>query len=155
MSIRAINWAFNEIAYGRGGDLTPSAALTLIALAHAHNQETGRCDPSLARLCEKTGLGERTVRRSLRALEKAGLLATFHRKVLTDRGRRYLRNRYNLKGGVRMAGEGGVKLAADKESMQPSAFDDLVMAITLPEEEATDDWRPDDPPHSSQRRGGA
>ena len=154
MSIRAINWAFHEIAYGRGADLTPSAALTLIALAHCHNQETGRCDPSLARLAEKTGLAERTVRLSLRALEKAGLLATFHRKISTHRGRRYLRNRYNLRGAARFADEGGAGFAADKEVRAPSAYDDLVMAITLPQEEATDDWRPAAPPHSQRRRSG-
>ncbi|MFN3825982.1 MAG: helix-turn-helix domain-containing protein [Pseudorhodobacter sp.] len=128
MSVRAINQAFAVIQV-KGEKLTPSASLVLIALSHSHNQETGRCDPSLATLCDKTGLSERAVRSGLRLLEGLGLVATTHRTIRTGRGRRNLRNRYNLAGGAKFAGGVGQNLPPKEKYTAPSAFDDLAMSI--------------------------
>lgn len=131
MSLRATNWAFAAIE-GASGKLTPATTLTLLALAHAHNQETGRCDPSIASLCSKTGLSERAVRNGLRQLERAHLIATTHRTIRTGRGKRNLRSRYTLRGGAGFAGGVGQDLPPNREVYAPSAFDDLAMAISLP-----------------------
>ncbi len=132
MSIRAINWAFGAIA---STDLKPSAALTLLALAHCHNQETGRCDPSLATISKKTSLDERSVRRGLRELEELKLIATIHRTIRTGLGKRNLRNRYTLKSGDRMSCGMGTECPGKGKYRQPSAFHDLAMSIEDPETE--------------------
>lgn len=132
MSISAINWAFGAIA---STDLKPSAALTLLALAHCHNQETGRCDPSLATICSKTSLSERAVRDGLRQLEACKLIATEHRTIRTGRGKRNLRNRYTLRGGAKSAGRLGQNLPGKGKYRPPSAFHDLAMSIEDPETE--------------------
>lgn len=131
MSLRATNWAFAAIE-ATAGKLTPAASLTLLALAHAHNQETGRCDPSLKTLEAKTGMNERTVRRALRQLEAAHLITTTHRTVRTGLGKRNLRSRYTLGGGGRMSAGVGAGCPPNREVYAPSAFDDLAMAISLP-----------------------
>lgn len=132
MSISAINWAFGAIA---STDLKPSAALTLLALAHCHNQETGRCDPSLATICSKTSLSERAVRDGLRQLEACKLIETEHRTIRTGRGKRNLRNRYTLRGGAKSAGRLGQDLPGKGKYRPPSAFHDLAMSIEDPETE--------------------
>lgn len=134
MSLRATNWAFAAIERA-AGKVTPAAALTLLALAHAHNQETGRCDPSLKTIEAKTGLSERTIRRALRQLEAARLIATTHRTVRTGLGKRNLRSRYAFTGGVKMSGGVGSECPPNREVYAPSAFDDLAFAISLPGEE--------------------
>lgn len=128
MSIRAINQAF-AIIQAKGAKLTPSASLVLIALSHSHNQETGRCDPSLATVCDKTGLSERAVRGGIRLLEALDLVATTHRTIRTGRGQRNLRNRYTLRGGAEFAGGVGQNLPPKEKYTAPSAFDDLAMSI--------------------------
>lgn len=126
MSLRAINWAFSVIPQH---DLRPAATLTLLALAHCHNQETGRCDPSAKLICEKTSLSERAVRDGLRQLESAKLIATYHRTIRTGRGKRNLRNRYVLKGGANFAGGVGQDLPPNMEVKTPAAFFDLAMSV--------------------------
>ncbi|WP_439525647.1 helix-turn-helix domain-containing protein [Roseovarius mucosus] len=126
MSLRAINWAFSVIPQH---DLRPAATLTLLALAHCHNQETGRCDPSAKLICEKTSLSERAVRDGLRQLESAKLIATYHRTIRTGRGQRNLRNRYVLKGGANFAGGVGQDLPPNMEVKAPAAFFDLAMSV--------------------------
>lgn len=133
MSLRATTWAFSAIE--QADKLRPAAALTLLALAHCHNQETGRCDPSIEMLRRKTGLSERAVRDGLRQLETAKLIETHHRTVRTGRGKRNLRNRYKLRGGAGFAGRVGQDLPPNREVIgtAPSAFTDLAMSITCPE----------------------
>lgn len=128
MSVRAINLAFASIQ-AKGDQMTPSASLVLITLSHCHNQETGRCDPSLATLCDKTGLSERAVRSAIRMLEGLRLVATTHRTIRTGRGMRNLRNRYTLTGGAEFAGRVGQDLPGKGKYTPPSAFDDLAMSI--------------------------
>ena len=53
--------------------LGPVQRLVMLALAD-HADDQGRCYPSNARLCERTGLSERAVRQNIRALEDGGFL---------------------------------------------------------------------------------
>jgi len=126
MSWNALAGAMNVM---RRDDITTSAKLVYVALANRHNQETGRCDPSLERICDDTGLSERAVRNGLRSLEGAKVLATVHRKQRTGRGVKNMTNRYRLKGGAKSAGRMGQNMPPKQEYYTPSAFDDLAMLI--------------------------
>ena len=54
--------------------LGPTERLIMLSLAD-HADDSGRCYPSISRLCTRTGLSERAVRTNIRALEKSGYLA--------------------------------------------------------------------------------
>jgi hypothetical protein len=54
--------------------LGPTERLVMLALAD-HADDEGRCYPSIARLCERTGLSERAVQSHVKALTAAGYLA--------------------------------------------------------------------------------
>jgi len=95
MSFTAIRAGFKVIASVK---ISASARLVYLALANFHNQETGRCDPSIRRICEATQCSERSVRDALRELEKLGLIQTVFRKASTGRG--------NKKSGVKLQGSG-------------------------------------------------
>ncbi|OWJ71395.1 hypothetical protein CDV50_10340 [Haematobacter massiliensis] len=103
--------------------------LVLLVLANRHNQETGRCDPSLAMIQKDTQLCERSVRSALRELEGLSLIQTVERKLRTGRGKRNLTNRYRLKGGAQYAGRMGHNMPPNLKYTHPSAFDDLAMLI--------------------------
>lgn len=119
--------------------VTPSGKLVLFALADRHNQETGRCDPSLKTIARDLGICERSVRDGLRSLEKAGLIVTVERTQRSGRGKKNLTNRYRLtmpSMGAKSAGGMGQNLPTNQEgkrpvetSHRPSAFDDLAMLI--------------------------
>lgn len=128
MSFTAIRSALENI---KDAKITPSAKLVLICLANRHNQETGRCDPSLDRISDDTGLSERAVRNALRELEKNRLVTTTHRTIRTGRGKRNLTNRYRLRGGAKSAGRMGQNLPPKQEEYTPSAFDDLAMLVEM------------------------
>ena len=64
-------------------DLPPTARFVSVTLAWHHNGKTGQCDPSIALLCEETGLSERAVRLSLRTIEAAGYMTTTPRRGTT------------------------------------------------------------------------
>lgn len=68
MSIDALDWAFEQECS------TPTQKLVLLALADHHNRKTGRCFPSVARLCDRTQLSKATVFRTLDALRRKGLI---------------------------------------------------------------------------------
>lgn len=129
MSVRAMNWAYDRV---EAVEMTPKAAQVLCALAWFHNQETGRCDPGLARLVARTRLSERAVRNAIRELEEVSVLRTVHRTIRTGRGKRNLTNRYAFNGmsysGAPRAGGMGHDVPA-KGNTLPSAFDDLAMLI--------------------------
>src|SRR5262245_53324048 len=67
MSIEAVNWAF-------GLKLQPIEKFVLVALANRMNAETGRCDPSLARLSEDTGFSRSSIKRALDRLAALKLI---------------------------------------------------------------------------------
>lgn len=135
MSIRAERWVRERLAQVKVG---PVAAAVLKELAYRHNQETGRCDPSVAGLAADTQLCERSVRVALRALEAAKLLRTVERKERSGRGKKNLRNRYSFPGmplfgrlssGAGDAGGVGQEMPPNLEVRAPSCFDDLVMLM--------------------------
>jgi hypothetical protein len=87
MSLDASKWAWTQVAEHR---LSDRDSLMLLRIAdHASRQEDGRfsCWPGIAELSEKTGRGEKTVRRALSSLEAAGLLSRERRPAPTGRGR--------------------------------------------------------------------
>lgn len=55
--------------------VSPAAYAVLGCLAHHRNNNSGRCNPSLARLAKLTRLSKRTVRRSLAELERGGRIS--------------------------------------------------------------------------------
>lgn len=126
MSIRAIRHAFDGI---KSVPMSAPARLVLLALANRHNQETGRCDPSLTTIAEDVQLSERSVRYGLRELERLGLVSTVERKQRTGRGKRNLTNRYRLKGGAQFAGRMGHDMPPNLKPSAPSVFDDLAMLL--------------------------
>ena len=125
MSIRALHAAFLHLECK---PMSMPARLVLLVLANRHNQEAGRCDPSVARICEDAQLSERAVRKSLRELEQLKLIVTVERKQRTGRGKHNLTNRYRIAGGAQYAGRVGHNMPT-KQEYTPSAFDDLAMSI--------------------------
>lgn len=67
MSLEAISWAFAQ-------PLPPTQKLVLLSLADHHNAKTGQCNPSIARIADRTGLGRRTIVRALAGLGDADLV---------------------------------------------------------------------------------
>lgn len=63
----------------KGIEATPTQRLVGYMLADAHNEQTGRCDLSVASLAALTSLGERTIQEALKALEAAGHLSRIFR----------------------------------------------------------------------------
>ena len=68
MSHQAERWAKRQ----RG--IPTGARFVLRCIADAHNGQTGRCDPSVARLMDETGYSADAIGRHIRALEDAGLV---------------------------------------------------------------------------------
>jgi hypothetical protein len=60
-------------------ELPPGEKLVLLALADQANDEGRQCWPAVSTIAKKSGQGERTVRRALADLEKAGHLTRDHR----------------------------------------------------------------------------
>jgi DNA-binding transcriptional ArsR family regulator len=125
MSFTAFKNAMQNISMA---SVSPCAKLVFVGLSNRHNQETGRCDPSVETIAGDLGISERSVRNGLRELEKNGLITTTHRTRRTGRGKRNLSNRYNLKGGAESAGGVG-QILPPKQEYTPSAFDDLAMLV--------------------------
>jgi hypothetical protein len=126
MSLRALKAAFAAIATHK---MAAPSRLVLLALANRHNQETGRCDPSTARLASDVQIDERTVRKSLRELEALGLLQTVHRQARTGRGKRNMRNRYRILVGANGPVVVGANNPPNQEDNTPSSFRDLAMLL--------------------------
>jgi len=126
MSVRALFGAMQVMARN---DISPSAKLVYVALANRHNQETGRCDPSVDRIMADTGMSRRAVIYGIRSLEKSGQITTVHRRQRTGRGVKNMTNRYRLKASAKFAHGMGQNLHPKQEYTQPSAFDDLAMLI--------------------------
>ncbi len=60
-------------------NLPPTARFVAVTLAWHHNEQTGRCDPSLPLLAQETGLCIRAVRQALRTIEAAGHISSIPR----------------------------------------------------------------------------
>lgn len=73
MSAEHVGWAFRQ------QELSPTRKLVLVALADRCNKDTLRCDPSIRRLIEDTGLGRRTIFRALEELEEGGFIRRVER----------------------------------------------------------------------------
>lgn len=124
MSMAATRAAWLHI---REKDISIPARLVLLAIADRHNQETGRCDPSVARIVSDTRLSERAVRSALRELEKVKAIVTVERQQRSGRGKRNMTNRYKVLGakmGAQYAGGMGHNMPPN-HNITPSAFDDL------------------------------
>ncbi|MBM3603585.1 MAG: helix-turn-helix domain-containing protein [Alphaproteobacteria bacterium] len=65
MSIKIMSAVFESETLG------PTERLIMLALAD-HADDAGRCYPSISRLCQRTGLGERAVQNNLKALVAKG-----------------------------------------------------------------------------------
>lgn len=135
MSFTAARWAANAISET---DMSMSAKLVLVALGNRHNQETGRCDPSVVRISKDVRISERAVRNGIRELEKLKLIKTVERKVRTGLGKRNMTNRYNFRGGAGFAGGVGQDLPTKQEVKQPSRFQDLAMILEDVDEAASE-----------------
>ena len=134
MSLTALRNAFKHI---ETVPMAVPARLVLLALANHHNQETGRCDPSINRLSTTTQLSARAVQLGLRDLEKMKLIYTVERQARTGKGKRNLTNRYRIKGGEQYAATPLNNMHPKQEQYYPSAFDDLAMMIeTLGDDDA-------------------
>ncbi len=135
MSFTALKTAM-KLTKGHG--LGMPAKLVFMALSDRHNQETGRCDPSVKTIADDTEISERAIITGLRQLEKAGLITTTHRTIRTGKGKRNMSNRYRLKTGpMGTAGNAPTPLQDMQTKQEPnkttpkqtSAFDDLAMSI--------------------------
>mgnify|MGYP003400215540 CR=1 FL=1 len=127
MSLTALRSAFAIIG---SVEMSPSAKIVLLALSNRHNQETGRCDPSIKTISADTRMSERAIQYGLRELEAVKAIVTVERKQRTGRGKKNLTNRYRIAGGANFAC-GGVQDLRTKQEYTPSAFDDLAMSIEL------------------------
>ena len=67
MSFNASKWAWDQ-------DLKPSAKFVLLALADCLNERTGRLNPSISAISEKTGQNRKIIISSLSILEGLGLM---------------------------------------------------------------------------------
>jgi len=86
MSHAATKWAFKI-------RLPHLQKHVLLTLAYRHNHKTGRCDPSIQRLADDTGMSADSVRRNIKLLAELGHLEIVHR----HRGPVQLRNKYVLR----------------------------------------------------------
>ena len=125
MSMTAIRAAWLHI---KKIPMSLPSRLVLLALADRHNQETGRCDPSLSKIGCDTQLSERAIRSALRELEAIKVISTVERKLRTGRGKLNLTNRYRISGGAQYAGRMGHNMPPNLKPA-PNAFDDLAMSV--------------------------
>ena len=127
MSFRAVQNAFSLIA--QTPQLKPCASITLLVLADCHNQETGRCDPSVKTIAARGSISPRAVNDGLRQLSDLKLVQITYRQVRTGKGRRNMTSRYRFKGAAKFASTPLQNLQTNLEYKAPSAFDDLAMLL--------------------------
>lgn len=116
-------------------NISSKAVLVLVALAHFHNQETGRCNPSISRIEKRTKLTRKTVKRAIAELRQAKLLAVYYRKMQGAGGKMNLPNNYVILAGGRVTVTPGVgsprppKVEDKSTRASTSAFYDLANLI--------------------------
>lgn len=91
MSITATNRAWEMV---ETMEMSIPARLVLLALAHRHNQETGRCDPGKGRISKDTGLSMTAVKTALNELQSVGAISIRQRKSRHLDKHKHLTNRY-------------------------------------------------------------
>lgn len=74
MSFECMAWAVKQ-------KLPATQKIVLLMLADRTNGDTGRCNPSMARLADDCGMSVRSVRNAIRLLEEAGLITTQQRVI--------------------------------------------------------------------------
>lgn len=83
MSHKAVTWAWEQSTG------SPTRKAVLVSLADRHNKDTGRCDPSIARIAAETEFSERAVRKALSDLEEMGLIEREERRRADGSRRTY------------------------------------------------------------------
>jgi hypothetical protein len=76
VSIVASTWAWTITG------ISSTEKIVLLCLADHHNGSTGRCDPAISGLINRTSLTDRTIQRALRVLARLGLI-----KITSREGR--------------------------------------------------------------------
>lgn len=127
MSHTALRQAFRTIR--ETPELKPCSSITLLVLANCHNQETGRCDPSIATIAKLGSISPRAVQDGLKQLSEMKKIAIVYRQSKTGRGKRNMTSRYRILGGAKFASTLVQNLHPNLEDRQTSAFDDLAMML--------------------------
>lgn len=92
-----MSFEVTKLVWDYGGDLSPPERFCLLSLADRANDQ-GQCFPSYEDIAERTGLGLRTVKRSIPKLIERGLLA------VTKGGGKGNSNRYQISLAALMSG---------------------------------------------------
>lgn len=125
MSAAHVAWAFAQ----KG--LTPTRKFVLVALADRCNKDTLRCDPSVNRLSEDTGLARPTVFRALEDLESLGLVERVER-TRQNGSRTSSEYRFPsvtvIRGGSQSETGGGVTVRPPEPELEPEVEQDLAAA---------------------------
>ena len=131
MSNTANRWVWSIIR--KRSDLMTSQRMVLLALADRHNQNSARCNPTIATIAADTGLSVRRVSGAIAELEAKKILNVY--RISLKGRKRNLPNFYAFvnmsKGGAAVAGHGVQQLQGNLEIEQapqmPSAQYDLVI----------------------------
>lgn len=95
MSVTALRAAASWIGHWPK-TINTTAQAVLFTLANHHNQETGRCDPSVDMLAKECLLSRRGVQKSIRALEVAKIIKTTERRRRRGSVLHHLPNSYQI-----------------------------------------------------------
>ena len=113
----------------------PTDKLVFLALADCANDE-GLAWPSIATIARKSGVSERTVQRSIRLAEKAGLI---RREEVKGKGCKYWFNPRHSVTPDKVAPVTNEALTPDTVSPKPSR---TIIKKNIPPHEIPDDWEP-------------
>lgn len=113
MSHKAVTWAWEQ-ATG-----SPTRKAVLVSLADRHNKDTGRCDPSIARIAAETEFSDRAVRQALVDLEHMGLIERDERRRSDGSRRTYSYRFPHLAGDAKQAApDAGSQAAGDAAELE-------------------------------------
>lgn len=84
--------SFEAMALAVKIKLPAKQKIVLLMLADRVNKDTGRCDPSIARLAEDCGMSPTSVKTAIRAMKEAGIIVSHERRM----GDVNLPNQYEL-----------------------------------------------------------
>ena len=116
MSFEAMAWAVKQ-------KLPVKQKIVLLMLADRTNKDTGRCDPSIARLADDCGMSETSVKDAIRSLREAGLVVAHSRTI----GAVSLPNHYELvMGEIQGVGRNAPPNQEDKPVREPDDEETVV-----------------------------